>query len=453
MKRANFDTRSLRPSLSRRNSSYFKNPSLLRRKSNTPSPTSDTFSQIEAQWFLRLPDKIQKKHFTKEERSFLSVYQSGLAPEAAKSCREAARSVPSLRTSSFSSLSSLSTFEAEPFGSEQPVDSTAEMEGMIWFDDHNEPNLELDDYHQFINKAADSTVKSRKRGPSFRRALSLTSLPFGSNLQSSYPASPPPPVPPIPQEQHVAHSRRQSRAMTLGHNKNDRSSISTLESSAAHYQDPEARLKLRVYLASPQKFDEAIEFGFPSMDDKESLPLHRPSLQRNSKTAPCKTFLYDDQPSLIDALDDDEDSTGDTASLPDRNSPYTPRDSAFQDGVLLSPSIATSGSDKILFAPPPSQPSPRQMNVPLKPTIRHADPHEPFAQLLAGSREMTLRMTLTRPDLRADEKAIYERTTGDDPLALEHLPPAKKSPEEIWDSLPKETGIVRKLWRKVSGRA
>lgn len=459
------DSKSLRPTLTRRNSSYFKNPSMLRRKTTSSSPTTATFSHLEAQWFLRLPEKVQRRHFTTEERQLLSGHQGSVVPDAAdeKLCkfyrlsREANRSVPTLRTSPYSSLSSMSTFEAE-----QPIDSAVDMdESMIWFDDNDDLDLALDDYHQFINKAAESNAKSRKRGPSFRRALSLTSLPFGANISSSpYRPSTPPPVPAIPQEQQKAQSRRVSRAPTIsqGH----RGPISATEPNARHYQDPEARLKLRVYLASPQKFDEAIEFGFPSMDDKENMPLGRPSLSRQHKTAPCKTFLYDDQPSLIDALDDDdEDEDDDTASLPERDAPYTPMDNAFHNGVLLSPSIATSsGSSQTLFALHTSprqqhqilaQTSPRQQHQTPKPVIRH-DSHEPFAQLLAGGREMTLRMTLTRPDLRADEKALYAHTTGDDPLALEHLPPTKKK-ADIWDSMPKDRGIVKKFWRKMSGKS
>lgn len=402
----------------------------------------------------------------------LSGHQGSVVPDAADEklykfyslSREVNRSVPTLRTSSYSSLSSISTFDAE-----QLVDSDGDMdESTIWFDDNDDLDLALDDYHHFINKAAESKVKSRKRGPSFRRALSMTSLPFGAPISSSpYRPSTPPPVPAIPQEspktQSHSHSQRHSRAPTISHA--NRGSISATEPSACHYQDPEARLKLRVYLASPQKFDEAIEFGFPSMDDKENMPLSRPSLSRNHKTAPCKTFLYDDQPSIIDALDDDEDDD-DTISLPERDAPYTPMDSAFHDGVLLSPSIATSsGSSHTLFAVQTSprqqyqpfsqispQSSPRQQqHTAAKPIIRH-DSHEPFAQLLAGSREMTLRMTLTRPDLRADEKALYAHTTGDDPLALEHLPPTKRE-ADIWDSMPKERGIVKKFWRKVSGKS
>ena len=474
VKAARRDHKPSRPILARRNSSYFKNSSILRRKTPSPSPTTATFSHFEAQWFLRLPEKVQRRHFTKEEREILSGNQRSVVPDAAdeklrnfyRFSRDANRSVPTLRTSPYSSLSSMSTFDAD-----QSVESTIDMDqSMIWFDDNDDLDLALDDYHQFINKAAESNAKSRTRAPSFRRALSLTSLPFGANASSSpYRPSTPPPMPAIPAEQQKSasrsHSRRQSRAPTL--NRSARGSISGTEPTAHHYQDPEARLKLRVYLASPQKFDEAIEFGFPSMDDKENMPLSRPSLSRQHKTAPCKTFLYDDQPSLIDALDDDDDDDeglmGDTASLPERSTHYSPVDSTFNNSVLLSPSIATScGSSQTLFAPLPAPNQPYhttspQYTIPRKPNpvskpinIRH-DSHEPFAQLLAGSREMTLRMTLTRPDLRADEKALYAHTTGDDPLALEHLPPAKRE-GEIWDTMPKERGFVGRLWRKVSGR-
>ena len=430
-----------RPALARRNSSYFKNP---RRK--TPSPTSDTFLPSDAQWFLRLPDKVQRKHFTKEERLALSGKRDSVVLDASddKFCkfyrqgREGNRSVPTLRTSSYSSLSSLSTFDDE-----KPVDPAIDMDdSMIWFDDDNDldlsSKLQLDDYHDFMTKAAESDVKPSKRQPSFRRALSLNQLPFGADTS---------PVPPLPKSTHPTplantplpqplHQRSQSRLFKAPAHR-AQTSNSAIEASAKYYQDPEARLKLRVYLASPQNFDEAIEFGFPSMEETEDRPLSRPSLSRAHKTAPCKTFLHDDIPSLFDALDDDDDAES-TTSLPERDAPYTPMDSVFNhDATLLSPSVATSsGSSSTLF-PKPILPQPSS---------------EPFAQMLAGSREMTLRMTLTRPDLRADEKALYANTTGDDPLALEHLPPTKKE-ADIWDHLSKERGTLKRFWRKVSGKS
>lgn len=423
-----------RPTLARRNSSYFKNP---RRK--TPSPTIDTFLPSDAQWFLRLPDKVQRKHFTREERLALSGNRDSITVDD-KFCtfyregREGNRSVPTLQTSSYSSLSSLSTFDDE-----QPVDSAIDMDdSMIWFDDENEldlsSKLQLDDYHDFMTKAAESDVKPSKRRPSFRRALSLNQLPVGAKTLPLPKTASHTPIAttPLPQPVHQNAQPRPFWSPTHG----AQTSNSAIEASAKYYQDPEARLKLRVYLASPQNFDEAIEFGFPSMEDTEDRPLSRPSLSRAHKTAPCKTFLHDDIPSLFDALDDDDDAES-TTSLPERDAPYTPMDSVFNhDSTLLSPSLATSaGSSSTLFP---------------KSAVRHHT-SEPFAKLLAGSREMTLRMTLTRPDLRADEKALYANTTGDDPLALEHLPPTKNE-ADIWDQLPKERGTLKRLWSRVSGK-
>ena len=453
VKSSKSNTKARRPSLSSRNSSYFRNSSILRRK--TPSPTSDTFSQVDAQWFLRLPEKVQRRHFTQEERILLSGHTGTAVPDAADEkfykfytlSHEANRSVPTLRTSSYSSLSSLSTFDLdipaypavdadeEQYRGQEENDSVVDMdESMIWFDDTQDLDLAstLDDYHLFVNQTAEPKVKARKCGPSFRRALSLTSLPKPSFTST------PPPLPPMP-PRHTAHQRRQSRVQPPSHA--PRASISTIEPSAQHYQDPEARLKLRVYLASPQKFDEAIEFGFPSMDDKDSMPLSRPSLSRSHATAPCKTFLDTDNPSVFDALDDDEDSDcgDDAVSLPERETPYTPVDTSFHEARLLSPStVAASSTSSNAHRYP-------------KPVIRHDKDSEHFAQLLAGGREMTLRMTLTRPDLRADEQALYAKTTGDDPLALEHLPPTK-SEADIWDTMPKDQGIVKKFWRKFSGK-
>ena len=425
---------SSRPALARRNSSYFKR--------KTPSPTSDTFSPSDAQWFLRLPDKVQRGHFTREERHALSGQRDSIIFDASdeRICTfyaqggERNRSVPTLRTSSYSSLSTLSTFDLEI-----PTHPVLDMDdSMIWFDDDNDldlsSRLQLDDYHEFMTKAAESDVKSSKRRPSFRKALSLNQLPFGANT-SSIPPLPTPTYSPSLTNTPLAkppHLHTQSRP-SFTHTRGAQTSNSAIEASAQYYQDPEARLKLRVYLASPQNFDEAIEFGFPSLEDDR--PPSRPSLSRAHKTAPCTTFLHDDIPSLFDALGDDDAAS--TTSLPVKETTYPPMDRAFNhEATLLSPSVATSsGASSTLF--------PRS-------TARH-NTSEPFAQLLAGSREMTLRMTLTKPELRADEKALYANTTGDDPLALEHLPPTK-SEAEIWDQLPKERGTLKKIWGRISGK-
>ena len=489
-----------RPTLARRNSSYFKNPSFFRSKK--PSPTTDTFSHSDAQWYQNLPSKIQRDHFTEEERTFLSGHRPQTASPDAADLRvfelskflETARSLPStrstasLRTLSTASQTSISTFEAL-----DDMDDSM-MDTFNFFDNDDDLDLAstLDDYHRFYALEA-GKKKSSNHHPSFRKVMSLSSIPLAASRQEQPP--PPPPLPtkysvtatPTPQQAtspltptFLTHSPNFSRpAPNLPHKAN--ASTTNLDPTPTYYQDPSTRLKLRIF-ASPQKFDEAIEFGFPSMDDADTQPMSRPSLSqprpslsqprpslsterpslsiarpslsktRQYATAPPsstagQTFL-DDSPSVIDGLDSAWDDEDDTQSLPERNSPYTPQDSHFDETYLLSPSVASYSSPPSTFGPTHKEFAPFQS----KPNLRH-DPAEPLAQVLAGTRDMTLRMTLTRPELRVDEKELYKRTSEEDPLALEHLPVMPEKPGDVWDSLPsvKQSGL-RKIWRKVSGK-
>ena len=202
------------------------------------------------------------------------------------------------------------------------------------------------------------------------------------------------------------------------------SSYPIFDPPAAHYQDPEARLKLRVYLASPQKFDEALEFGFPSLQPSTRPSSRRPSISTHQPTgvaAGSQTFYDDDNASLYPGPEE-----GDMASLPDIDSPDTPLDASFR------PTHHISGS----------KPGPTD-NTRLR--LWHMA-SEPYPHASAGSREMTLRMTLTRPDLRADE-SVYPK--GIDPLALDDLPLVVDG-GDIWDKLQKDDSMVKKLWRRVS---
>jgi hypothetical protein len=77
---------------------------------------------------------------------------------------------------------------------------------------------------------------------------------------------------------------------------------------------------------------------------------------------------------------------------------------------------------------------------------------------MAGNREMTLRMTLTRPDLRADESAIYGWQATKSPLR-EASPTieedekfAVKGPlggNDGWGPIDKEDGVVKRFWNKM----
>lgn len=275
------------------------------------------------------------------------------------------------------------------------------IDSFRWLDEEEDLDLRLflDDYHAGLREG----MPAAKQRPSFRRHLSISKIPFGRTSLSSIsrpatkdantsPISPNYYPPASGSSSPVSHSRRKSRTLSLITPKHaPQQSITAIDPAAAHYQDPEARLKLRVYLASPQKFDEAVEFGFPAADvlSRGTTPESDGDVatRRQSRQKPA------DDPSNLQSFlaDEDEDENislnSDPDSLADPESPKTPESFENRAGGLrparfASPDIA-----------------------------QHARVRTPevgnYAQAPVSSREMTLRMTLTRPDLRAHEDEIY----------------------------------------------
>ncbi|KAG0647928.1 hypothetical protein D0Z07_5628 [Hyphodiscus hymeniophilus] len=406
----------------------------------------------EASWFLTLPDKIKKREFTREEQVILAgrLRQSVIldaADEAIyKSNRRASRNqTPLLDPSTpISTRTSTDSYRSRRDSSDM---ADAMYESFRWMDEEEDINLKLvlDDYHANLDGYVFPTSNSNRR-PSFRRTMSITKKPFGRNsLSSIQPRSPK--FEPIP-----SHSRQKSRTLSLiGPKHVLHDSISSIDPNATHYQDPEARLKLRVYLASPQKFDEAIEFGFPSMEgvtgpDKENKAPTRISRDNTGRTSHAtdraqSSFLDDDAAS---ALDDD-------ASMGDPDSPLTPI--GIDLGLRsrgVSPTYVKGNKASSDFS-----------HLVLKPTL--VKQHESYAHSMAGSREMTLRMTLTRRDLRADESTIYGWQTAATKSPLREEPLAPEDMEEKYEvrgplggvdgwEPEKENGVVKRFWNKVKSQ-
>jgi hypothetical protein len=337
-----------------------------------------------------------------------------------------------------------------------------------WLDEEEDLDLRLflDDYHANLRENVPTAKQQR---PSFRRHLSISKLPFGrASVSLSRPGtkdatSPTSPIhsPSGSISNSVGHSRRKSRALSLVTPRHaPQPSITAFDPAAAHYQDPEARLKLRVYLASPQKFDEAVEFGFPLADVVS--PMSPPGVdslgcfrrQSNRKLADgssnMRTFLADE---------DDEDNeklslNSDQASLADPDSPKTPE--PFESKVG-GPRHARLASAEPFFD--------RDFG-------RKGTEGPGYVQAPATSREMTLRMTLTRPDLRAHEEEIYGwqqkhvyQHHSRRPSVLAPLPPEasgayladgphKESMEKFpamdhWNASTTDKGVMKRIWKRV----
>lgn len=431
-----------------------------RRKSGQPlrnQPRQHTVSNSDASWFLTLPDKIKQRHFTPEEQEILSGrLREGVILDAAdealyKASRRASRNLTPPSNNNIEPNQSsriMGRLEEEESSLDKSMAETMH-ESFRWMDEEEDLDLKLvlDDYHANLDGFVIPTPDSIRK-PSFRRKMSVTKIPFNRSAPSSIHSRSPKSKSPKALKVDPSHGRQKSRALSLiGPKHVTQGSVSSIDPNATHYQDPEARLKLRVYLASPQKFDEAIEFGFPSIDgvagDKENKPprISRDVIRRKSHSIDqTRSFFLND----MDVASLFEDDT----SMIDPESPQTPM---FADSLFKPYQPPVSAKDN----KPSSDLSHLGITKPM--LVKQPESH---TQTMAGSREMTLRMTLTRPDLRADENTIYGWQTSsrsplrEEPLTLEE---ADEKGEvrgpfggvDGWGPDDKEDGVVKRLWNKV----
>ncbi|KAI8944961.1 hypothetical protein F4801DRAFT_594515 [Xylaria longipes] len=317
------------------------------------------------------------------------------------------------------------------------------FDSLSWLDEDDDLDLRLtlDDYHPDLKPRPVTTT-----GPPslFRRRLSVNKLSFGrSSVSSSRPGTKDSSF--TEQAPITTLSRRKSRALSLITPKHGpQPSVALIDPDAAHYQDPDARHKLRAYLASPQKFDEALEFGFPANNEPSAmlsgaLPRRSASFSRGlfmASSEKLKTFLTDDHSSVY----------SEETSIPDSESPRTPHT-------------------------PENQPhSIKAFNLPSHSDAFPSNLSAGYGQSLTASREMTLRMTLTRPDLRSREEEPYgwpcqpSRSAQSRPLSRPFrvdspVPdPTKDATKEninqIFADIDKELsssseGVVKRFWNRV----
>ena len=133
-----------------------------------------------------------------------------------------------------------------------------------------------------------------------------------------------------------------------------------------------------------------------------------------------RTFLTDDTPSLSN---DDGDSNDELDISQD---PRTPEDAEFKHNRRFQ---KTSND--------------RQS---LRPQVLRGVT-EPYAQSTTLDREMTIHMTLTRPDLRSPDETRAKSEVNTLPIEHAKLPPCEKT-VSIWDTVPNEESKIRKIWKK-----
>ena len=422
-------------------------------------------SYEEAQWFQSLPEKVQKNNFTPEEQRVLAKQRNSFLLEAAAEVAQTAhqqaqrkQSEPAVQTSHTSLSSSISSVHTLEERASVAMDESI-LSSFRWMDDEEDLDLTLGTYPK---QSLDPKSDINPGRHSFRRSISLTALTLGDSpsptaSRTTSRTMVPSPLP-IPSQRDLYERNVYRSCLANPLPKHYPSaSQSTLDQSTKHYQDPEARLKLRVCLGDPSKFDETLEFGFPSLTNTPSESSDRPSLSRSRHTEPTpQTFFNDDleNSSFLDGLSDSE-------SLSEVETPHTPSDTfTFRNTHRLPTSKSSSkptSTDMERPYPSKAASAPRI----LKSTVEHPQqqqylPYENTLGSTGGNREMTLRMTLTRADLRARESLLYPNSTlhEQDPLALDHLPIGTTLGTDAWEQQQaKEEGVVKKFWRRVRRRS
>lgn len=280
-----------------------------------------------------------------------------------------------------------------------------------------------------IKLAMTPSPPTRPRRPSFRRTLSLSQNPFARHSMCSPPISP-------HLSQHPARPRATSIVSARPVEKPDVPGMP--DPDAKYYHDPEARMKLKLYLGSPEKFDEVVEYGFPSDSAMApERPAHRPRTHASKLSNGTQVYLKNPTVFFLDDSDGSDDDTDDDDDN-EYDSPLTPSDS---EAVRYNPRTISSKYSSIDSAGLPS------------PSIRQKTPE------LLSNREMTLRMTLTRPDLRAAEEVYLRQGNGqnapvdEDPLALAALPPLTDDNTGLRGpfirAAGKDRGMMQRLWKRV----
>ena len=434
-------------------------PKFLHRASNQQSPqnlSSKTVTPEDALWFSRLPEKIQRGQFSLEEQILLTTRKEDVILDAAdekfyKLGEKINRSLPSL-SSCYTGPSSAASFDLDDYSSVYTGDAMEAQDSVFdsfaWLD--TDLDLSLDDYHVHLAQVVDPKAYPIKEEPVLRKRKSFSSSFLSKEARSASftsrksvegwgagwaPTSPVPPVPRVSSSYQTARPRATSMsssrpkreptapitpekwgsawAPTPTVQPSVEGTVSAIDPEATHYLNPEARLKLKLYLASPSKFDEALEFGFPTLKSptsgRPSFSSRRPSTStaRTVHHKPANIKTYKNSPTFLD------DGTTTTGSVdPSVNqevrldlSSDLSRSSTPMACDRISSLETTIGPSMDSFEPSSLSTSHAQAQNELQSHARQLD-REPYGRAWPA-REMTLRMTLTRPDLRADESVLY----------------------------------------------
>ena len=389
----------------------------------------------EAEWFLSLPAKGRQRLFSKEEISFIAFRCEAILKNPSfatfhriryaqrRGCSDVCRGPDLIRKDSMSSTRVDSGFGMYPRESLDEEGVGRRTRRKIVPEVQSKPLSTRKDFRR-----TQSSAMLRVPYPAPRRKAQSHSAANNEPLSKLLPIPsqnelilPPPASSPIPSPQ----PNSESEATT---------------SKPRYYQDPEARMKLKTYFSSEQKFDELLEFGFPAMTTKEeqrnkamvpeknigevkgsSIKLRKASeTQQHFKLADSLTTASD-----VSSIDLESDKLDSSSSVDDSDGPATPTETTDATNMYLryvgqlkskysAVDIAKPLSDQRELPPLPLPPSKSILPMPASRVhVRHQSSSTDTSSIpevtahldpASGPREMTLKLSLTRSDLRDSEK-------------------------------------------------
>lgn len=383
-----------------------------RRHSRPNIEQQSTVSEDQAAWFLSLPDKVKRQHFSKEEQTLLTHRcQATLDKTAPKVEQESAQdwcrrqldqgpdecvNIKSRRRSSAPTTRCFDEQAIADFAKDVPQKAIEDDEAEEGEGDKMSI-LNLYSRRHSIATTRNSVPAPPVIGPaqirSFRRSFALRPLPL-----------PAPVLAPLPSpgffkdSQRPAKLRRRQTALSI----TAPAPAPEPSPEAKHYKDPDVRQALRA-ITSQELFDETLEHGFPAPPQGIPIVASRP-VTSNGNTA-----ANDRSSSLT--------SSSTASSVPGRG-PSTPVESQ----PFPEPALASNEAGITAFHPSPESPLSQHIS---RRNMSAGHSRSPSVQ----NREMTLRMTLTRPMLRGPEENIgaVPKQPLDTPLIDQYDPLALES--------------------------
>nr|POF13003.1 hypothetical protein CFP56_10151 [Quercus suber] len=349
----------------------------------------------DALWYRSLPDKIRRQQFSQTEQHILNERCEALLVAFNKSTESEEIAVGTFceseaeqrRPSSVGQVSDLArsrvpTRPSDPLHGRIKSSARSHSLGMLT----THPSATFDESLDRSGSATPPPIALTRKIPASR---SLVPLPL-----------PPPRLAPLSTMLDRAHSPVRSISpptTNFSWRRNPTSDVSNRPeapspSRTTHYKDPETRKTLRNYLSSTQRFDEVIEFGFPVRSSGGSISSNEDHFQVH------RSSVYSDDGTCL-SFESQGPLTPITISS--HHQPYSPRIlSSVDSGIAL----------------------PLSSDQPCR--------NDSCNSLGVGQREMTIHMTLTRPDIQTAVPTVSESKQADqsgpnvmsnDPLALEAL--------------------------------